>query len=114
MLSEVLVNRTEMARRIAINGGYTQKEIEKILKLQEDVIEEAMYRGETVKHGKLYKLSLHELPEKECWDNFNDRYVTRKAVYTPKFQPLIRLEQIRIPVKEEDKDVQEATSEDKG
>lgn len=113
MLSNVLVNRTEMARRIAINGGYTQKEIEKILKLQEDVIEEAMYRGETVKQGKIYKLSLHELPEKDCWDNFNDRYVKRPATYTPKFQPLIRLEQIRIPVKEEKNDGQRDTSKDK-
>ena len=96
-----LVNREEIARRVAITGGYTKGEMEEVIKTIEDVIEEAIENGETVKFGKLYKLFLHELPYKKCWDNLNQRYVDRHAKRVPKFELLSRLKSIELPPKEE-------------
>lgn len=98
----MLVNRKELARRVAINGGYSMADMEKVLKELEDVIVEAVERGDLVKMGKLFRLGLHEVAKKECWDNFNQRYVTRQAKKVPKFDLLKRLEDIEIPLKGDD------------
>ncbi|ALA13526.1 DNA binding protein [Bacillus phage AvesoBmore] len=102
MLMSKLVNREEIARRVAITGGYTKGEMEEVIKTIEDVIEEAIENGETVKFGKLYKLFLHDLPYKKCWDNLNQRYVIREPKKVPKFELLSRLKKIEIPIKKEE------------
>lgn len=99
-----LVNREEIARRVAINRGYTKGEMEEVIKEIENVIEEAVESGEIVKFGKLYKLFLHELPYKKCWDNLNERYVDRHPKKVPKFELLSRLKNIEIPIKKEGQD----------
>ncbi|MEB9013790.1 HU family DNA-binding protein [Bacillus cereus] len=96
-----LVNREEIARRVAIRGGYTKGEMEEVIKTIEDVIEEAISDGDVVKFGKIYKLFLHDLPYKKCWDNLNHRYVDRHAKRVPKFELLSRLKSIELPPKEE-------------
>ncbi|AGI12197.1 putative histone family DNA-binding protein [Bacillus phage BPS10C] len=95
-----LVNRPELARRIAYNGGYTIGDMDDVLRLLEDVIEDALLAGEKVKLGKSLTLEMVELPAKKCWDQFNERYVKREAVYVVKPQLLKKLESIRIPAKE--------------
>ncbi|ADH03224.1 DNA binding protein [Bacillus phage W.Ph.] len=95
-----LVNRPELSRRIAYSGGYTVGDIENVLKLLEDVIEDSLLAGEKVKLGKSFTLEMVELPEKSCWDQFNERYVKREAVYVVKPQLLKKLESIRVPAKE--------------
>ena len=95
-----LVNRPELARRIAYNGGYTIGDMDDVLKLLEDVIEDALLAGEKIKLGKSLTLEMVELPAKDCWDQFNERYVKREAVYVVKPQLLKKLESIRIPAKE--------------
>lgn len=98
----MLVNRKELARRVAINGGYSMADMEKVLKELEDVIVEAVEKGDLVKLGKVFRLGLQEVAKKECWDNFNKRYVTREAKLVPKFDMLKRLEDIEIPLKGDD------------
>ncbi|ANM46079.1 putative integration host factor [Bacillus phage Belinda] len=95
-----LVNRQELARRIAYNGGYTLGDMDDVLKLLEDVIEDALLSGEKVKLGKSLTLDMVKLPKKKCWDQLNERYVTREETYVVKAQLLKKLESIRIPAKE--------------
>jgi nucleoid DNA-binding protein len=97
-----LVNRKELARRIARRGGYEVGEIENVLKLYEDIIEEALNNNEEIKQGKLFKLFLQKLPEKEAWDGLNKKYFTRPAKQVPKVHLLKRLTDIEIPIKEEE------------
>lgn len=98
----MLANRKELARRVAINLGYSMADMEKVLKELEDVIVEAVEVGDVVKLGKVFRLGLHEVAKKDCWDNFNQRYVPREAKKVPKFDLLIRLENIEIPLKGDD------------
>ena len=95
------VNRKELARRIAHRGGYEVGEIEKVLKLYEDVFVEAVENGEEVKQGKLFKSFLQELPEKLAYDGLNKKYFTREAKRVPKLKPLSRLDQIELPLERE-------------
>lgn len=89
-----MVNRKEIARRIAHTLGYNIGEVEEVLAVSEDVIAEALAAGEEVKMGKLYKLFLQELPEKKAFDGLNKKYFVRKAKKVPKFKPLSRLQNI--------------------
>lgn len=98
----MMVNRKELARRIAHRGGYEVGEVDQVMKLYEDIVTEALENGEEVKQGKLFKIFLQELPEKKAWDGLNERYFTREAKQVPKFKLLTRLEEIELPMKEED------------
>lgn len=95
-----MANRKELARRVAFRGGYQIGQAEEFISLLEDVIVEALEDGEDVKLGKVMKLFLQEVPEKEAWDGLNQKYFTREAKRVPKFKPLKRLEDIQLPPKE--------------
>jgi nucleoid DNA-binding protein len=95
------VNRKELARRIAHRGGYNIGDIEDILEMFEDVIVEALEDGDEVKLGKLFKLFLEKLPEKNAYDGLNKRYFIRESKRVPKAKLLSRLTKIQLPVKEE-------------
>lgn len=94
------VNRKELARRIAHKGGYEVGEIERALKIYEDVFVDALENGEEIKQGKIFKVSLHTLPQKQAWDGLNKRYFTREPKRVPKFKPLTRMENIELPTEE--------------
>lgn len=96
-----LVNRREVARRIARKRGYTIEDIVGVLKDYEDVLVEALAQGEEVKQGKLFKLYLKELPEKRAWNGFEKTYFTRQAKQVPRFKLLTRLEEIEHTAKEQ-------------
>ncbi|AYJ75218.1 putative DNA-binding protein 2 [Bacillus phage BSP36] len=96
------LNRKEIARRIALEGGYNIGDIEHVLEVYEDVIEAALKNGEEVKQGKLYKIIFQELPEKKAYDGLNKKYFVRKAKKVPKFKPLTRITNIELPVAEEE------------
>ncbi|QZA69645.1 DNA binding protein HU [Bacillus phage 035JT004] len=96
-----MVNRKEIARRIAHILGYNIGEVEEVLAVSEDVIADALAAGEEVKMGKLYKLSLQELSEKRAFDGLNKRYFIREAKKVPKFKPLSRLQNINTDDTEE-------------
>ena len=89
-----LVNRREIARRVANRGGYNIGDIESLLKDYEDILVEALQNGEDVKQGKLFKLELKALPEKRAWDGLNHKWFTRHAKEVPRFKLLSRLEDI--------------------
>lgn len=97
-----MVNREELARRIAERTGYTIGDIEDVLKEYEDVFVDALLDGEEVKHGKLFKVWLHEVPEKKAWDGLNKRYFIREAKQVPKMKLLSKLTDIELPVEEDD------------
>ncbi|APZ82586.1 hypothetical protein Goe27_01260 [Bacillus phage vB_BsuM-Goe27] len=95
------VNRKELARRIAHTGGYNIGDVEKILEIYEDVVVTALLSGEEIKHGKLHKIILQELPVKKAFDGLNKKYFVREAKRVPKYKPLTRITDIELPVKEE-------------
>lgn len=94
-----MANRKELARRVAFRGGYKIGQAEEFIAHLEDVIVEALEEGEDVKLGKVLKLFLQEVPEKEAWDGLNQKYFTREAKRVTKFKPLKRLEDIQLPPK---------------
>lgn len=96
----MMVNRKELARRIAHRGGYEVGEIERVMKTYEDVFVEALENGEEIKQGKIFKVALQTLPEKKAWDGLNKKYFTREAKKVPKFKPLTRVENIELPAEE--------------
>jgi nucleoid DNA-binding protein len=96
------INRKEMARRIANAGGYNKGDIEKVLKLQDDIIVEALKNGEEIKQGKLFKIVLQEKKAKNAYDGINARYYPLEARRVPKFHPLSRLDEIELPVNKEE------------
>ncbi|AIW03280.1 DNA-binding protein [Bacillus phage Mater] len=97
-----MVNRNELARRIAHRGGYSIGDVEHVLKLLEDVMVDALENGEDVKLGKALKLFLNDVPEKNAWDGLNKRYFIRPAKRVPKVEMLKRLEDIELPPSEGD------------
>jgi len=97
------VNRNELARRIAAQGGYAVGDIEEVLKLEDDLIVEALQNGENIKRGKLYKIVLQLVPEKLAWNGFEKKHFIRKAKRVPKFKLLSRLNDIELPVEEDEK-----------
>jgi nucleoid DNA-binding protein len=97
-----VINREEMARRIAIQGGYKAGDIEQVLKLYEDIIVEALRSGEEIKQGKLFRILLQEKKEKNAYDGINKRHFVREAKRAPKFKPLSRLDEIELPIEEEE------------
>jgi nucleoid DNA-binding protein len=98
------VNRKEIARRIAHRGGYNIGDIEGVLEMFEDVVVEALEDGDTVKLGKLFKLFLEKLPEKNAYDGLNKRYFIRESKRVPKAKLLKRLTDIELPVTGEEEE----------
>lgn len=96
----MVVNRKELARRIASKGGYEIGEIEKVLKMYEDVIVEALNNEEEVKQGKLFKIYFQNVPKKIAWDGLNKRSFVRPAKRIPKFKPLTRIKNVERPANE--------------
>lgn len=96
----MLVNREEIARRIAYQEGYGIGAVTEILKAYEDVIIEALQAEEEVKQGKLFKINMSELPEKRAWNHFDKVYFTRPATKVPKFTILTRLESLKKTIEE--------------
>jgi len=96
-----LINREELARRIALRGGYKVGDMEQVLKLMEDVVVDALEDGDDVKLGKVLKLYLADIPEKKAWDGLNKRYFPRSAKRVPKVELLTRLKDIKLPPKED-------------
>lgn len=98
------VNRKEIARRIAYRQGFSIGAVEEVLEAYEDIVAEAVESGETVKHGKLYKLYLHYFPEKRAWDGLNKVYFQREPKFVPKFKPMKRITDIEIKKEKEDEE----------
>ena len=96
----MIVNRKELARRIASKGGYDIGEIEKVLKIYEDTIVEALSNEEEVKQGKLFKIYFQNVPKKIAWDGLNKRRFVRPAKRIPKFKPLTRIKNIEHSINE--------------
>lgn len=94
-----MVNRKEMARRIAERKGYKVGDVEELLETYDDIFVEALENGEEVKQGKLFKAQLQELPEKKAWDGLNKRYFIREAKRVPKIKLLSRLSKMELPSK---------------
>ena len=96
------VNRDELARRIAHRGGFNIGDIKRVLSLYEDIVVEAIEDDEEVKHGKLYKLSLKELPEKKAYNGLDKQYFIRENKKVPKIKLLSRLTSIEVPIKKDE------------
>lgn len=96
------VNRKELARRIAHRGGFNIGDVEKVLEIFEDVIVDTLNEGDSVKLGKLLKIFLEELPEKNAFDGLNKRYFIREAKRVPKVKLLTRLSNIELPAEKKD------------
>jgi len=90
----MLVNRKELARRIAIKNGYNIGDIEEVLEHLEDEIIHAVSNEEEVKLGKVFKIFSQSFPEKKAYNGLEKTYFTRPAKRVPKFKPLTRLEGI--------------------
>lgn len=93
-----MLNRKEIARRVASKGNYDIGQTEELLKLYEDVIVEALENGEEIKQGKLFKIFFQDLPKKEAWDGLNKKYFIREPKKVPKFKSLTRIQDIEIPI----------------
>jgi|SRR5699024_503314 len=98
----MLVNREEIARRIAYKEGYNIGDIIDVLIAYEDVIEEAVQNGEEVKQGKLYKITPQNVPEKLAYNGIDKTYYTREAKIVPKIRPLSRIKNVELPAEEEE------------
>jgi nucleoid DNA-binding protein len=96
----MIINRKELARRIAHRGHYDIGDIEQVLKIYEDIFVEALENGDEIKQGKLFKVFFQSLPEKRAFDGLNRRYFTREPKRVPKFKSLTRIDDIELPVEE--------------
>lgn len=100
----MIVNRKELARRIAYKDGYNIGDIEEVLKTFEDIMVEALENGEEIKLGSVFRVLLQELPEKRAWDGLNKRHFIREAKKVPKFKALPRISEIELPVDEDERE----------
>lgn len=96
-----MLNRNDLARRVAHKGGYSVGDMRDVLETLEYVIADAVAQGEEIKFGKLLKILLKDVPEKECWDGLNKVYKTRPAKRVPKVKLLSQLDNIELPPREE-------------
>lgn len=92
----MIVNRKELARRVAAEGNYDIGQSEELIKHLEDVIVDALEKGEEVKLGKLFKIYFQNVPRKKAWDGLNKKYFIREPKKVPKFKPLTRIEEIEL------------------
>lgn len=96
-----MLNREDIARRIAYKGGYGVGDMDEVLKLLEDVIVEAAEQGEDIKLGKLLKINIVDVPAKRAYNGLDKVYFDRPAKRIPKIKLLSRLTEIELPAKEE-------------
>lgn len=96
-----MVNRKEMARRIAYREGYNIGDIERVLEVYEDIVVEALENKEEVKQGKLFKIFFKTMPRKNAWDGLNKRTFIRPKKDIPYFKPLTRIKNIEFIQDEE-------------
>jgi len=96
-----MLNRDDLARRVAHRGGYGVGDMKDVLEVLEEVIVDAAKQGEEIKFGQLLKILIKDVPEKECWDGLNKVYKTRAAKRVPKVKLLSQLTNIELPPREE-------------
>jgi len=70
-----------------------------VLEALEYVMADAVANGEEIKFGKLMKIFLKDVPQKECFDGLNKVYKTREAKRVPKVKLLSQLKDIELPPK---------------
>ncbi len=88
-MNDKVKNRKDVIKEVAYQLGYTYKDVEEIL-LMEDQVKQAMLQsGYSIKEGKNWKLKIETKKEKIGWDGINKKHFTipEKKVLT--FIPLI-------------------------
>jgi nucleoid DNA-binding protein len=96
-----MLNRDDLARRVAHRGGYGVGDMKDVLEALEEVIVEAVNQGEDIKFGQLLKILIKDVPEKEAYNGLSKVYFTRPAKRVPKVKLLSQLANIELPPREE-------------
>jgi len=96
-----MLNRDDLARRVAHRGGYGVGDMKDVLEVLEEVIVEAVKQGEEIKFGQLLKILIKDVPEKEAYNGLSKIYFTRPAKRVPKVKLLSQLTNIELPPREE-------------
>lgn len=97
------INQEDIIRSIAYATGFTQKDIRKILRVEEEVIATALTQGLSVKNHKLYKLALEDKESYTGYDGLNKKYYTVEGKKVLKFKPLVMLDDSMEELNKEEK-----------
>lgn len=91
MSKKVIMNQKDIARAISRRSGFTVADIEAVLKYENEVINEAISQGVSVKNLKNWKLDVQKKPQKRAYDGLGKKYFLQPAKYVVKFVPLTAL-----------------------
>ena len=87
------INQSDIASNVSRITGFTKKDVLKILKAENDVIQAAVAQGYAVKNHKLYRIEIEEREERQGYDGINDRYYTLPERNVIKLRQLSMLDQ---------------------
>lgn len=87
------INRKDLARHISKATGFTIRDVEEVLKYEDDIIAALISEGYEIKKHKLFKISLDTKKEKVAYDGLNKTYFTIPEKKILKIRPLSELQQ---------------------
>lgn len=87
------VNRKDLARHISRATGYTIRDVEEVLKAEDEIMAALISEGHEIKKHKLFKLGIETKKEKRAWDGFSKTYYTIPEKKILKMKPLSELNQ---------------------
>lgn len=70
------INQEDIASNVSRITGFTKKDVLKVLKAENEVIQAAVAQGYDIKNHKLYRIELEDREERQGYDGINDRYYT--------------------------------------
>lgn len=70
------INQSDIASNVSRITGFTKKDVLKILKAENEVIQAAVTQGYSVKNHKLYRIEIEDREERQGYDGINDKYYT--------------------------------------
>lgn len=87
------VNRRDLAKIISNVTGFTIKDVEEVLAVEDEVICELISEGIEIKKHKSWKIEIETRKAKQGWDGFSNKpiYIPEKQII--KFKPLSDLKE---------------------
>lgn len=73
-MSKKQINQSDIASNVSRITGLTKKDILKVLKAENEVIQAAVAQGYDIKNHKLYRIELEEREERKGYDGINNKY----------------------------------------
>lgn len=87
------LNLDDLVREASTLTGFTQKDIRTVAEAMNEVVEQALSQGYSIKNHKMFKLSLVDKEGYEAFNGFSSTYYAIPPKKVMKFKPLSRLEE---------------------